>query len=115
MVIEKGDDITTNLLINPYFYLKIMATIDTTSEPLYVKEMNERFRQRQKIRSRNTKVLAENNPQKILELENPNRIEARRSIIPADEHVTLEGLIAGNDLMFVNYLTLGQLSFKICL
>ena len=89
-----------------------MATIDTTSEPLYVKEMNERFRQRQKIRSRNTKVLAENNPQKILELENPNRIEARKSIIPADEHVTLEGLIAGNDLMFVNYLPQGQIASK---
>ena len=43
MVIEKGDDITTNLLINPYFYLKIMATIDTTSEPLYVKEMRRKI------------------------------------------------------------------------
>jgi endonuclease G, mitochondrial len=112
MVIEKGDDITTNLLINPYFYRKPMTTIETSSQPLYVKEMNERFRQRQKIRSRNTKVLAENNPQKILELENPNRIEARRSIIPADEHVTLEGLIAGNDLMSVNYLPLGQIASK---
>src|SRR5215212_10818218 len=112
MVIEKEDDISNNLLINPYFYLKTMATIDTSSEPSYVKEMRERFRQRKKIRTRNTKVLLENKPQKILELENPNRIEARRSIIPADEHVTVEGLVAGNELMPINYLPRGQIVSK---
>ena len=115
MVIEKGDDITSNLFINHFFYFKTMATIETRSEPSYVKEMRERFRQREKIRSRNTKVLSGNDPQKILELETPTRIEARRSIISTEENVTLEGLVAGNELMPINYLPRGQkVSKSVC-
>ena len=92
-----------------------MGGSETDAEPLYVKEMRERFRQREKIRSRNITILSENNPQKILELESPNRIEARESMMSHHEHVSLEGLIAGNNLMSVNYLPRGQkVSKSVC-
>ena len=58
-----------------------MGTTETSSEPLYVKEMRERFAQREIIRSRNIEVLSENNPQKILQLESEPRKEARRGLL----------------------------------
>ena len=100
-----------------------MGTTETNSKPLYIKEMRERFAQREIIRSRNIEVLSENNPQKILQLESEPRKEARRGllqlegeprndptrgVIPSDEHATLEGMVAGNDSMPVNYLSRGQ-------
>lgn len=100
-----------------------MGTTETSSEPLYIKEMRERFAQREIIRSRNIEVLSENNPQKILQLESEPRKEARRGllqleseprndptrgVITSDEQATLEGMVAGNDLMPVNYLSRGQ-------
>jgi endonuclease G, mitochondrial len=87
-----------------------MPVIETAFE-----EMDERFRKRKQVRSKNMKVLSTNNPKKILKLETKKRIEARKSLISNEEDITLEALITGNDAMSINYLPRGQqVSKSVC-
>jgi endonuclease G, mitochondrial len=92
-----------------------MPVIGKNSEQLLIKQMNERFRKREKVRSKNIAVLSRNNPKEILKLETKKRIELRKKRISEDKEGTLEGLITGNDLMSINYLPRGiQVSKSVC-
>lgn len=77
--------------------------------------VRKRFKQRSKIRTNNLKVLKRKNPKEILALDTRERIERKKKLLGIKNDRVLEGLIAQNNLMPINYLELGRIvSESIC-
>ncbi|MGD1838143.1 MAG: trypsin-like serine peptidase [Nitrososphaeraceae archaeon] len=84
-----------------------MATINTR-----INDTTKRYQHRSKIRSKTLGVLSTNDPDSIIKIDDPKRVQVRKKLLKRNHNLTLERILGGNDLMPIHSLDIAKRTSK---